>query len=378
VKIVYVSGSVIPSRTANGIQVMRMCEAFAEAGHDVTLIAPHIPARYEQGVDDAYAFYGVAPTFRLRKIWWPRFKGKRYVYALLSGLAAVRLKPDLVYGRNPLSLCWASLLGMRTVYEAHAPFTEQILLDRLAFRWLSRSKRLAHVVAISQALASLIAPCFPGKRMLIAHDGAAVETPAVDRAALAAFGLEGGPGLLIGYVGHLYRGRGIELILKIAARMTGHRFLLIGGTESDLKRWRAEDVPANVHFGGFVPPKQISALCGACDVLLMPYQQRVEVHGGGGNTVAWMSPLKMFEYMAAGRAIVATDLPVLREVLRHGKNAWLLPPDDVDAWCDALNGLAQNDELRASLGRAARDDIEEHYSWARRVERVLEGIGGED
>jgi glycosyltransferase involved in cell wall biosynthesis len=87
-----------------------------------------------------------------------------------------------------------------------------------------------------------------------------------------------------------------------------------------------------------------------------------------------MSPLKVFEYMAAGKAIVCSDLPVLREVLEHERTALLVPPDDRDAWVGALVRLARDVPFRHCLGAAARRELEDKYTWQRRAQRVLEGI----
>ena len=99
------------------------------------------------------------------------------------------------------------------------------------------------------------------------------------------------------------------------------------------------------------------------DILLAPYQRSVP-------TVNWMSPLKVFEYMAAGRAIVASDLPVLHEVLTNGRNALLVSPEDESAWIRAL--LSLSDEVsRHRLARQARRDVEAGYTWNLRVQNVL-------
>ncbi len=93
-----------------------------------------------------------------------------------------------------------------------------------------------------------------------------------------------------------------------------------------------------------------SDLLRSYDVLIAPYQEKVCVHGGGGDVATWMSPLKIFEYMAAGRPIVASDLPVLREILEDGRNALLVSPGDVDAWCIALNKLRNHPDIAQSMG----------------------------
>jgi glycosyltransferase involved in cell wall biosynthesis len=115
----------------------------------------------------------------------------------------------------------------------------------------------------------------------------------------------------------------------------------------------------------------------ACDVLLAPYQRRVFTHGGS-DTSRWMSPLKVFEYMAAGKAIVCSDIPVLHEVLSHKETAWFCPPEDIDAWCAALTELRDDANLRLNLGQAARTTFLQHYTWRSRAAAVLNGLSPPD
>ncbi len=87
-----------------------------------------------------------------------------------------------------------------------------------------------------------------------------------------------------------------------------------------------------------------------------------------------MSPLKMFEYMAAGKPIISSDLPVLREVLEDGRNAILVPADDLAAWESAIHRLSGDPDLGLRLGEAARRDLHERYTWDARAGRVLDRL----
>ena len=120
-----------------------------------------------------------------------------------------------------------------------------------------------------------------------------------------------------------------------------------------------------------VPQRDLPLIQAACDVLLMPYQRAIAV-SSGGDTAAFASPMKAFEYMAAGRPILSSDLPVLREVLNDG-NAVLLDPQEVDAWQAALKSLVGDEPRRIRLGEAARRGAA-RYTWLERTRRALEGL----
>ncbi|MFQ5527079.1 MAG: glycosyltransferase family 4 protein, partial [Thermoanaerobaculia bacterium] len=182
-------------------------------------------------------------------------------------------------------------------------------------------------------------------------------------------------GLRVGYVGQLYRGKGLEVLIPLSRRHPEFEFEVVGGTRDALERLATDKLPSNLSLHGFVPPGVLSEWFERFDVVLMPYQRRVEVAGGRSDASRWMSPLKMFEYMAAGKAIVSSDLPVLREVLEDEENAILVPPEDLDSWSEALQRLDRDPDLRKRLGAAAREALLAHYSWDQRASAVLAGLG---
>jgi glycosyltransferase involved in cell wall biosynthesis len=104
----------------------------------------------------------------------------------------------------------------------------------------------------------------------------------------------------------------------------------------------------------------------------MPYGESVSA-SSGGDIAPYLSPMKLFEYLASGRPILSSDLPVLREVL-DDEFAVLLPPGDVGAWAAALEALAADPARRERLGEAGRTAAGQ-YSWKARAERILAGLG---
>ena len=141
-----------------------------------------------------------------------------------------------------------------------------------------------------------------------------------------------------------------------------------------IEQWRRrlqQEGVENVHLMGFVPNERLPLIQAACEALLMPYGRRIAV-SSGGDTAATASPMKVFEYLAAGRAILSSDLPVIREVLHEG-NAILLPPGEPRAWESALRRMKKYPDRRARLGQQARKDAE-RYSWTARARRALEDL----
>ncbi len=381
-RIAYLSAAAIPSQAANSIQVMKMCEAMADSGHDVTLLAPSGWGWGQrcEGIGSVWHHYGVAPKFTIR--WLPAKGGAlaSYTYGLLAALyCRLVARPDLVYARHLPGALMVTALKGRAVFELHDVPSAFGRAGSTLFELLLRQECLDRLVVISQSLKEFVLSAWP---QLLVRDQVQVAADGVDLArhsrlpgpsvARARLGLNEGGAMMVGYVGNLYPGRGTELVIELARRFPEVCFVVIGGSaneirslETQVKRLRVE----NMSFLGFVAHGEVPLHLAACDILVMPYQRQVSVVGGSGNIVQWMSPLKMFEYMAAERPIVASDLPSLREVLNDG-NAVLVDPEDVDAWSVALQELIADPEGRQRLAARARHDVES-YTWAVRVDRCL-------
>jgi glycosyltransferase involved in cell wall biosynthesis len=369
VRIHYVSHAAIPSREANSLQVMKMCAAFAAAGHALTLFARQGPER-----DEPFAYYGIEPAFRLERLRGGRLRvvGRAgYSWRLTSRLAREE-PPELVFGRDLHSLALLALRGgarAPLVLEAHQP--PRHALERRLAHLLFRHASFRGLVCISAALAAEYRRAFGHALrvpIVVAHDGADVprQDPPPPRAP--------GP-FALGYVGHLYPGKGLELIARLAALLPDCAFHVVGGHEEDLAVWRPRLVTPNVHLHGHLPHAEAQRRMRAFDALLAPYQDGVWIGGGVTDVSRWMSPLKVFEYMASGRPMIASDLAVLREVLRDGENALLVPAAAPEAWAQAVRKLREDPGLGGRLAARAREDLARRHTWDRRVELVLGALG---
>jgi len=393
VKIAVIAPTYLPARRANTIQVMKMTQAFVELGQAARLAVPGIPDGYPRqkpAWEELASQYGLRQSFPIE--WLPVSSWmRRYDFGLRSVRWARNWGAELLYTRLPQAAAIASRSGMETILEVH-DLPRGSLGPRL-FRWFFTGKGARRLVVITQALAdSLIqelgAPVSPSFTV-IAPDSVDLERyeelPSPEQARrelltnpkylLTSAGGKLSPDrFTAGYTGHLYPGRGADMLLQIAKKLPKILFLIVGGEHDDQARFERQVQSQgleNVLTIGFVPNAELPLFQSACDILLMPYQQHVSA-SSGGDIALYLSPMKLFEYLASGRAILSSDLAVLREVL-NSENAVLLPPGEVDAWVAALKELKDNPEQRAGLAQKARRDAA-GYTWQERARRILSGI----
>jgi glycosyltransferase involved in cell wall biosynthesis len=178
--------------------------------------------------------------------------------------------------------------------------------------------------------------------------------------------------LVIGFIGTFGPWHGAEVLAqavrRVTVRLPDAHFLFVGDG-SGMPRVReiitADGVEAHVTFTGLVPQEEAPSYLAACDVLASPHVPNPD------GSPFFGSPTKLFEYMAMGKGIVASDLDQIGEVLCHGKTAWLVRPGDPDDLATGIVALASKPDLRSRLGEAAREDVLRHHTWQAHVERLL-------
>ncbi len=350
---------------ANSIHVMKMCQAFTKNGHEVELIAADGKARSE---NDIWSEYGVENCFNVEIISRPKWgRLGSVIYGKKAAKKAKHSLPDLFYGRCPHSLAWASKLGIPIIYEAHN-LPQGFMRKRIESFLFSR-ENFTRLVVITGSLKKAYLDKFPelnAEQIVVAHDGADV----VNQSARPEPVTTNSP-MKVGYAGSLYPGKGMEIIMALARAVPDYEYHVVGGN-GPLEKWRGE-APYNVVFHGHVPHAEVSQLLSKCNVLFLPMQSKVET-AEGGDIGQFTSPLKLFEYMAVKRPIVASKLPVVEEVLEHGKTGLLADPDDVFAWKFALEQLEYNYQLRDTLAKNTFENFIKNFTWQQRAEKVLQDI----
>jgi glycosyltransferase involved in cell wall biosynthesis len=383
--ILYLADIRFPLERANGIQTFETCHALARRGHRVTLLVRDDSARPRR---DAFEFYGrpPIPTLRIMRLSMAgpyTLRRVRYVAAAMwSAVGANRLgcvlTRDLGVADSVLSL--PGRLRPPLVYESHgyAPAVSRNLPSMLSdgvppssvkSRRLARRERRVWQRAdayatITAGLRDELVQRFGHRdRVVVIPDGARLPDALP---ALPAWADAGRPPV-VGYAGHLYPWKGVDVLVRTLERLPGVHGLIIGGLagDPDLARLQAlanTRVPGRLTFAGHVAPGLVAERLRAADVLVIP-------NPPGQISAAYTSPLKLFEYMGSGRPVVASDLPALREILVDGDNALLVEAGNADALGAALRRVLDDRALATRLAARAFETVQA-YSWDGRAERL--------
>ncbi len=380
-ELVLVANTRFPSRRAQGLQVAQVSAAFERAGTRTTLLAaarrPHVELSESA---DPFAWYGVPPgprpkVERIACVDWiervPRVL--QYVPARLQELTFARNAARHVQEHAPNAFVISREVecALRLVRAGHArTFLEihRVPGGRTRRRWLVEAARgVRGTVAISGGVRDdLVALGIAADSITVEHDGfeaarfANLPTRAEARAQLE---LPADVPLVV-YTGGLLTWKGVDVLVDAARALPDVYFVIAGGLEPDVAALRVHAGGiANVRIDGFQAPERIALYLAAGDVGVVPNRARPAI------SAKYTSPLKVFESMAAGLPLVASDLPSLREVLRADEDALFVTPEDPRALAAALERMLADSSLRARFAANLRARAPQH-TWDARAARL--------
>jgi glycosyltransferase involved in cell wall biosynthesis len=296
---------------------------------------------------------------------------QRYSVHDFAGLQlARRLRVPFVLEYNGSEIWMSRHWSRRLKYEA--------LAERIE---LLNVRGADLVVVVSRAMRDeLAARGIDASRILVNPNGVDPDryTPSVDSTAVTRrLGLAGKT--VVGFISTFQPWHGAQVLADAFARLIREnpayadsvRLLMIGaGPELPAVKRRVEaaGLGAVVSFTGLVEQEAGPEYLAACDILASPHVPNAD------GSPFFGSPTKLFEYMAMGKAIVASDLDQIGEVLRHGETAWMVPPADVAALTDGMKRLIDDPALRTRLGASARGDVLLHHTWRAHVRSTLDAL----
>lgn len=363
----------MPTERAYGIQVVKMCEAFAKNGINVILLYPR---RGNDIKDSLFSYYGIEECFRVKELFSIDLLKYRFLGAFSFWLGAAsfyfsvflyilfKLRDfELVYSRDFYTAAILGIFRKKVIFELHnLPRWRSVFFKNFL-------RKNNGIIAITDGLKKTLTDIgITGDKILVLPDGVDLEnfdTAISQESARKKLALPLDKKLVL-YTGHFYEWKGIDILFQAARNFQNALFVFVGGKEEDVKNlnFRFSTLKLeNVLLVGHRPHKEIPLWLKAADVLVLPNSGQSEI------SKLYTSPLKMFEYMASGRPIVASNLPSLREIL-NDKNAVFFEPDNPQDLADVIKKILENRNLGDRISKQALEDVKK-YSWDKRAEKAI-------
>ena len=374
-RILYIHAHPLHNEMANAVQVISMCNEFSK-NHDVFLLSPS-RGKSENEINSILKQRFNLPN-SIKLLFFNDVVSSRRISELITYFSVntfiKKVKPDFCFVRNSSFLRGCIRSKTPTFYEVH----NNILHHRWkAFDFFlrkmlilsSKSPHLIKFITISNSLKDYwISQDVPKTKTLVLHSGfsalefenphsklkARIITKLPDKAKIAL------------YTGSLSADRKIENILFLAKQNIDVLFVIIGGSEKQnyyYKNLSTKQDLYNIKFLGHIPHNIIPNYLFSADILLALWSPMVP-------TINFCSPLKVFEYMAAGRLILAHGFPTIKEVLMDSVNAYIANPFDLDDLNKKFK-QALNDQNASKISDTARKDAFEKYSWSVRTDNII-------
>jgi len=385
-KIIYIANARIPTEKAHGIHIMKMCESFALYNANDTNLYPNatnkskieveliIPRRFNWIKKDPFEYYGVEKSFKIKKlpcldlipldkyIGHLGFWVESFTFFLFLLPYIFFKKADIIYTRDKFSLPLV-LFKKNFVFEAHT-FSKNYFLYSPFF------KKVKNLIVITQKLKDLfINKGIPENRILVAPDGVDIGMFDIQCSKFEAREKLRLPldKKIVLYTGHLYSWKGADILARASEHLPKDiDIYFVGGTEEDVRRYKIQDTKYKIQIIGHRPYAEIPYWLRAADVLVLPNSGKEEI------SKYWTSPLKMFEYMAAKKPIVASDLPSIREILNE-ENAVLVEPDSPQSLSAGILETLRNPKFSDKISSRAFEDVKQ-YSWEKRAKKICQKL----
>ncbi len=361
-----------PSEKAASLFAGKSAESFAREGVETTLI---VPRRIARDATDPYQYYNLEKNFKI--VYLPTIdlfttsflKAVAFFISFLTFsvftfffLLFKARKNDFIYSNESLPIYLSSFYFPNTLYELHD------FPKKKSFFYRSLFKRVRKILSHNNWKMEKLEIIFdvPKSKMILERNAVDIEEfdiPVSKEKAREKLGLPLGKKIVV-YTGHLYSWKGVGTLAEVAKKLPEVLFVFVGGTLSDMKRFKETyDDTGNILIVGHKEHSEIPYWQKAGDVLVLPNTAKEDI------SKFYTSPMKLFEYMASERPIIASRIPSIVEIL-NDKNSVLVEPDSMEALASAISDIIHNQEKGETLSSQARVDVEE-YAWDKRAKRIL-------
>ena len=356
-KVFYIADTSLTNKSAYSQHVIKMCDAFGQNITDNTILI--VP--YEK---EKINFSKLKKRFMLNSIHQLKIKSilktkisnflERLIFGFKASIFLKDKRKSLIITRSLYASIFLSLLRINHFLEIHTELKSFTKFCLIGLNFIN-SKYIIKIIFISKALKKFYN--INNKKIMILHDGTDPKNfkkgKKITRIKTAT------------YIGSFYKGRGIELILKLAKNFNKINFNLYGKSNK-----LSINNTKNLKIFNHIDYKKVPNILSKSDILLMPYSNDVSINANNINTANYCSPLKMFDYLASGRIIISSKLDGICEVLKHKKNSLIVNKYNYESWKKVVNNLLEN---KFNINKISENSLStsKKYSWKNRANKIL-------
>ena len=356
-KLAYITDSTIPNTNAESVHILKICDSFSNMGYEITIFSPYVLSSSHEIKKD----YNLSQFLNFNKSFNKNVKLNfffRLIHAYKVYKSIKNNKFQIILSRTFISSNFLKFFSIKNILEIHHQISG---LTKIIFNYLKKKKKIDHIklVLLHANLVNKIKPHKYNIIYRILDDGVNPEEFQIKSANIYE--------KTCVYTGSFYTGKGVEIIEKLAIEAPLIQFHLYG----DKKFLKKNCYPKNMVFFDFIKYRDIPHILSSYEILLMPYQRNVRVRSRISNISNYMSPLKLFEYLASGKILMATNLEVYSHILKDSYNSFLFNENDIQEWVKKIHEIFANlkkfDQIRKNSIITAKN-----YSWSSRAKKIEE------
>lgn len=366
--ITYLFNSSIPSRNPGSLQVIKTCEGFVNLRHKVNLVVPN--TGFNTPVKKYYNLIKSPRILRLK--FFKKFPQglNYYLFSIFSIIYGLFLKTDLFITRNLFNIFILNILRRDVIIEIHHDISNEGRIVNALYKYfpILNKKNVIKIIAITASVKSYLVKNFnvdPRKIEII---------PSASAINLSFKKIKKNNKYNVGYFGSLEKSKGIEFIMKLSSLNQNNNYYVFGGDKNQVDNLNKKKKNLNLKICPYIPYRLVGKYMKKMDVLLMPSNKNLlKSTGGVGNIAKYTSPLKLFDYLASGKLIIASNLKVFQEIIRNNRDCIMMNNLNPNTWCKLIKNLNKN-LTKINKIKLNAYNLSKHYTYDIRAKKILKNI----
>ena len=366
-RILYVGSPELFGSGASSIHVAKMVEAFGHLKHEVDLL---IPIKKNK-INDFYMYYSVNKNFKIiNSVGVSAGSLRHFLHGIIS-LFSIKEKYNLIITRNITFAFLGSFFLKNIIIDIHHPPIN--FFSKIAIKRFIKSSNVKNIICNSAGTYKHINANNIKKAKILPNG---VDLKKFDKAydlEILRKKLKINKNIkIVSYIGNLYQGRGIEMIIKLSKHFENLFFLLVGGEKSDIENYRnlLSEENKNILFTGHILQSDIVKYYKLSDFLIIPYENNFTIKGSI-NAATFSSPIKLFEHLASEKPIIASNIDSINSILKDGQDAILVSEGDFEEYVKKITNLVNDEKLQKKLSENAKKKSLK-FSWINRAKGFID------